>query len=159
MFRFWRIFLFELKHFQQQKFWLFYRNFFPILMFLKPSLGSEVPHKIWGQSVQPFWRILDKNKQTDRQTSKACSNIMIFCQAVLDTSRVILSPMPGVVRNLSVQVGDKVVAHLFTYSLIRWFIDSLIHWFIGLLVHWFIDSLVHWFIDSLVHWFIGSLVC
>ncbi|XP_023347250.1 propionyl-CoA carboxylase alpha chain, mitochondrial [Eurytemora carolleeae] len=29
-------------------------------------------------------------------------------KAVLDTSRVILSPMPGVVRNLSVQVGDKV---------------------------------------------------
>jgi len=30
----------------------------------KPSLGSrEVPHKIWAQSVQPFRRLLDTNRQ------------------------------------------------------------------------------------------------
>jgi len=35
------------------------------LIIHKPSLGSrEVPHKIWARSVQPFWRLLDTNKQT-----------------------------------------------------------------------------------------------
>ena len=37
----------------------------------KRSLGSlEVPKKVWAQSIQPFWRLLDKNEQTDRQTRK-----------------------------------------------------------------------------------------
>ena len=35
---------------------------------LKPSLGSrEIPQQIWARSVQPFWRLWDTNKQTDRQ--------------------------------------------------------------------------------------------
>jgi len=37
------------------------------LIIHKPSLGSRnVPHKIWAWSVQPFWRLLDTNKQTDK---------------------------------------------------------------------------------------------
>ena len=40
---------------------------FVILSVQKPSLGScEVPKKVWARSVQPFWRILDTNKQTDK---------------------------------------------------------------------------------------------
>ena len=36
-------------------------------MIHKPSLGSlDVPQKIWARSVQPFWRLLDTNKQTNR---------------------------------------------------------------------------------------------
>jgi len=34
----------------------------------KPSLGSRgVPLKIWAPSVQPVWRLLDTNGQTDKQ--------------------------------------------------------------------------------------------
>ena len=41
------------------------------MIFHKPSLGSlDVPQKIWARSVQPFWRLLDTNNQTDRQTPK-----------------------------------------------------------------------------------------
>ena len=48
-----------------------WRQIFKILIFHKPSLGScDVSHKIWTWSVQPFWCLLDTNKQTDRQTSK-----------------------------------------------------------------------------------------
>ena len=37
----------------------------------KPFLGSrDVPQKIWARSVQPFWRLLDTNKQTDKQTPR-----------------------------------------------------------------------------------------
>ena len=53
-----------------QKIKNFKTQIFEILIIHKPSLGSrEIPHKIWAQSVQPFWRLLDTNKQTDRQTS------------------------------------------------------------------------------------------
>jgi hypothetical protein len=34
--------------------------------------------------------------------------IIMYIKVAVDTSRVILSPMPGVVRSLSVAVGDKV---------------------------------------------------
>ena len=38
-----------------------------ILIIHKPSLGSlDAPQKIWARSVQPFWRLLDTNRQTDR---------------------------------------------------------------------------------------------
>ena len=34
----------------------------------KISLGSrDDPQKMWARSVQPFWRLLDTNKQTPRQ--------------------------------------------------------------------------------------------
>ena len=47
------------------EFW--WRQIFEILIFHKPSLGSlDVPQKIWARSVQPFWRLLDTNKQTDK---------------------------------------------------------------------------------------------
>ena len=37
----------------------------------KLSLGpSEIPQKFWAQSVQPFWRLFDTNKQTYKQTDK-----------------------------------------------------------------------------------------
>ena len=49
----------------------FYKNknlIFEILIIHKPFLGSrEVPHKTLARSVQPFWRLLDTNKQTERQ--------------------------------------------------------------------------------------------
>jgi len=32
--------------------------------------SHDVPQKIWARSVQPFWRLLDTNKQTDKQTDK-----------------------------------------------------------------------------------------
>ena len=36
-------------------------------MIHKPSLWSrDVPQKIWARSVQPFRRLLDTNKQTDK---------------------------------------------------------------------------------------------
>ena len=45
------------------EFW--WRHVFEILIIHKPSLGSlDVPHKIWARSVQPFWRLLDTNRQT-----------------------------------------------------------------------------------------------
>ena len=40
---------------------------FEIWTIHKPSQGSsEVPHKIWARSFQPFWRLLDTNRQTDK---------------------------------------------------------------------------------------------
>ena len=42
--------------------------FFVILSIHKPSLLScEVPHKMLAPSVQPFWRVLITNGQTDKQ--------------------------------------------------------------------------------------------
>ena len=53
----------------KNEFW--WRQIFEILIIHKPSLGSlDVPQKIWARSVQPFWRLLDTNRQTDRQTPK-----------------------------------------------------------------------------------------
>ena len=44
-----------------------FMDFFPILLFQKPYLGScEVPHKYLARSVQPFWRLLDTNGQTNK---------------------------------------------------------------------------------------------
>ena len=41
----------------------FWRQFFEILSIYKPSLGSfAVTHNLWARSVQPFERLLDKNK-------------------------------------------------------------------------------------------------
>ena len=35
------------------------------------SLGSlDAPQKIWARSVQPFLRLLDTHKQTDKQADK-----------------------------------------------------------------------------------------
>jgi len=43
-------------------------KFLKIWLSINRTLGSrKAPHKIWSQSVQPFWRLLDTNKQTDRQ--------------------------------------------------------------------------------------------
>ena len=51
------------------EFW--WRQIFEILMIHKPSRESlDVSQKIWAWSVQPFWRLLDTNRQTDRQTDK-----------------------------------------------------------------------------------------
>ena len=51
------------------EFW--WRQIFEILMIHKPSRETpDVPRKIWARSVQPFWRFLDTNRQTDRQTDK-----------------------------------------------------------------------------------------
>ena len=47
------------------EFW--WRQIFEILIIHKPSLWSrDVPQKNWTRSVQPFWRLLDTNKQTDK---------------------------------------------------------------------------------------------
>jgi len=49
--------------FSKIEFW--WRQIFKISIFHKPSLGSlDVPQKIWIRSVQPFWRLLDTNRQT-----------------------------------------------------------------------------------------------
>ena len=49
----------------------FWTQIWVILHIYKPSLGScEVPHKIWVRSIQPFWRLLNTNKQTNKQTDK-----------------------------------------------------------------------------------------
>jgi len=41
------------------------------LIIHKPSLGScEVTRKIWARLVQPFWLLLDANRQTPRQTDR-----------------------------------------------------------------------------------------
>ena len=51
------------------EFW--WRQIFEILMIHKPSLWSrDVTQKIWARSVQPFWRLLDTNRQTNKQTDK-----------------------------------------------------------------------------------------
>ena len=51
----------------------FKTQIFKISIIHKPSLGSQdVPQKIWARSVQPFWRLLDTNKQTDRQAKFIC---------------------------------------------------------------------------------------
>ena len=56
-----------LKNLMTIKFW--WRQIFEILIIHKPSLGSlDVPQKIWARSVQPFWRLLDTNRQTDIKT-------------------------------------------------------------------------------------------
>ena len=66
------------------EFW--WRQIFEILIFHKPSLGSlDGPQKIWARSVQPFWRLLDTNKQTDRQTDRQAKfiyrcNYIIICK-------------------------------------------------------------------------------
>ena len=40
-------------------------------MIHKPSRESlNVPQKIWARSVQPLLRLLDTNKQTNKQTDK-----------------------------------------------------------------------------------------
>ena len=58
------------------EFW--WRQIFEILIMHKPSLWSlDVPQKIWARSVQPFWRLLDTNKQTPGQTDKP--NLYIDC--------------------------------------------------------------------------------
>ena len=44
---------------------------FKNLIIHKPSLGSrEFPQKIWARSVQPFGRLLDTNRETNKQTDK-----------------------------------------------------------------------------------------
>lgn len=54
---------------------LFSRNFFPILIFHKPTLGSsEAPHKICARSVQPFWGFSVTNIQTYNHQSHIRSN-------------------------------------------------------------------------------------
>ena len=47
------------------------RQIFEILIIHKPSLWTrDVPQKIWARSFQPFWRLLDTNKQTNKHTDK-----------------------------------------------------------------------------------------
>ena len=59
----------EFSKFSKIDFW--WRQIFENLIIHKPSLGSrDVPQKIWARSVQPFWRLLDTNGQTDRQTDR-----------------------------------------------------------------------------------------
>ena len=48
------------------------------MIIYKPSLGShEVPHKIWARSLQPFWRLLDTNKQTEKLNLCIASKVLI----------------------------------------------------------------------------------
>ena len=53
--------------FSKIEFW--WRQIFENLIIHKPFLGSrKIPQKIWAQSVQPFRRLLNTNKQTDQQS-------------------------------------------------------------------------------------------
>ena len=68
-----------LKNLMTIEFW--WRQIFEILMIHEPSLGSlDVPQKNWARSVQPFWRLLDTNKQTNKQTDKLCKLWRIFIE-------------------------------------------------------------------------------
>ena len=53
-------------------FFVEFKQSFFLAIFLqihKPSHGNPVScHKIWAQSVQPFRRLLDTNKQADKQS-------------------------------------------------------------------------------------------
>ena len=56
-----------------------WRQNFEMLIIHKPYLGSRyVPHKIWAQSFQPFWRLWDTNGQTPRQ-AKCIFRLTTFC--------------------------------------------------------------------------------
>ena len=54
----------DFQKFSKIEFW--WSQIFENLIIHKPSPGSrEFPQKILAWSVQPFWRLLDTNKQTD----------------------------------------------------------------------------------------------
>ena len=64
------------------EFW--WRQIFEILIIHKPSLWSrDVPQKIWARSVQPFWRLLDTNRQTDRQTNKQTDKPNLYIEDMM----------------------------------------------------------------------------
>ena len=58
--------------FFKKKFRLFTRIFSPILYSTNLPWGHscEVPHRIWAQSIQPFWRLTDK--QSIKQKEVTC---------------------------------------------------------------------------------------
>ena len=69
------------------EFW--WRQIFEILMIHQPSRESlDVPQKIWARSVQPFWRLLDINKQTNKQTDRQAK--FIYRYKSLDSTYIIL---------------------------------------------------------------------
>ena len=58
---------------------------FENLIIHKPSLESrDVPQKIWARSVQPFWRLLDTNRQTNKQTDKQTDKPNLYIDGVWD---------------------------------------------------------------------------
>ena len=60
------------------KYECWWSQFFENLIMYKFSLGSrEVQIKIWAWSVQPFWRLLDTNRQTASQVDKQRIKIYI----------------------------------------------------------------------------------
>ena len=67
-----RIFKNKFADFQEFKFFTKLKTFITHFFIIhNPSLWSrDVPQKIWARSVQPFWHLLDTNKQTDTKTPK-----------------------------------------------------------------------------------------
>ena len=61
----------------KHKFFLF-RTF----IFLPAGVTQGSTKKIWARSVQPFWRLLDTNKQTNRQTNRQAKFIYRFVSSV-----------------------------------------------------------------------------
>jgi len=58
-----------------------WRQIFEILIIHRPFLGPrDVSHKIWAQSVQPFWHLLDTNGQTSRQAKYLYRYLKLFCK-------------------------------------------------------------------------------
>ena len=58
-----------LQYISKIEFW--WSQIFENLIIHNSSAGSrEIPQKIWARSVQPFWRLLDTNKQTNKQTDR-----------------------------------------------------------------------------------------
>ena len=72
-FKDWRTKTKNFAHFQNLlKIKFCWRQIFKILIIQKPSVRSrDIRHTVWAGSVQPFWRLLDTNRQqTPKQTSK-----------------------------------------------------------------------------------------
>ena len=80
------LFYFNCKHFlfvyivkQKQT-----KNFTDFIKKIVDSLGSrEVPHTIWARLVLPFWRLLDTNKQTEKQSIYIHLYVSILCLFML----------------------------------------------------------------------------
>ena len=46
------------------------------------------PKQIWARSVQPFIRLLDKNKQTDKQSIFKSSKVYTYIDIITDYQEV-----------------------------------------------------------------------
>jgi len=105
------------KNLMKIEFW--WRQIFEILVIHKPFLGSlGVPQKIWARSVQPFWRLLDTNKQTDTQTDKPNLYIDIYHNQSNKWNKNLLLSFTKILNNCSFKKRWKKIR--FDFFLIPW---------------------------------------